>query len=206
MTVLTVGDSKCSWPASRCFRPFRAGPFPAATTCSRIIRILGSGLRVFPTKKRKLQRVPVGRRSMACECGTCDRPRRKGLKGEDDGSPQHYLGVSSARSRCRHRARAGGPTACPEHGSAVGACPWQGQGTPRLRRNRPSLRAISSLVVPGCLAPGRHQPCPQGPALASPTGGEKSRAIDPRGRKTADLAAKSSAKSHKIRQRSKFSF
>jgi len=46
MTVLTVGDARCSWPASRCFKPFRTGPFPAATTCSRIIRILGSGLRV----------------------------------------------------------------------------------------------------------------------------------------------------------------
>ena len=40
MTVLTVGDARCSWPASRCFRPYRTGPFPDATTCSPIIRIL----------------------------------------------------------------------------------------------------------------------------------------------------------------------
>ena len=57
----------------------------------------------------------------------------EGLKGEDDGSPQHYLGVSSARSRCCHRARAGGPTACPEHGSAAVACPARGKESPAAK-------------------------------------------------------------------------
>jgi hypothetical protein len=56
----------------------------------------GFRLEGFLTKKRKLPRVPLGRRSMACECGTCDRPGRQGLKGEDDGSPQHHVDVSSA--------------------------------------------------------------------------------------------------------------
>lgn len=35
---------------------------------------------------------------MVRECGTCNRPRRKGLKGEGDGSPQRYVVVSSARA------------------------------------------------------------------------------------------------------------
>ena len=49
----------------------------------------------FLTKKRKVQRVSLRARNMARECGNCDRPRRQGLKGEDDGSPQHYVDISS---------------------------------------------------------------------------------------------------------------
>jgi hypothetical protein len=121
----------------------RTGPFPAATTCPRIIAIPGSG-RVFLQKSKRSLGLHCGRRNMARECGICDRPGRQGLKGEGDGSPQHYLGVSRARpcavtAAHGHTAAtvpgAGGRATCPGHGSAADACPWQGQWTSRLRRD-----------------------------------------------------------------------
>jgi hypothetical protein len=50
----------------------------------------------FLQKSERSHGFHCGRRNMARECGTCDRPGRQGLKGEGDGSPQHYVDVSSA--------------------------------------------------------------------------------------------------------------
>ena len=124
----------------------------------------GFGFGVFLQKSERSLGFHCGRRNMARECGTCDRPRRQGLKGEGDGSPQHYLGVSRARACAVTAAHghtvaivpgAGGRAAYPGHRSAAVACPWQGQGTPRLWRGPILPVRLISEIPPRALNSAR---------------------------------------------------
>ncbi len=85
--------------------PHPDGPSPTATPWSRIITVPGPGLGFFLQKAEGPHGFPCGRRNIARECGTCDRPGRQGLKGGDDGSSQHDVDVSSASVRCLSRQR-----------------------------------------------------------------------------------------------------